>query len=238
MEETSSEPPAKRFKVDAANKAAVIRNLANITQFQKEMSKAKVAKNLFDKSDIPEGDLVKFYEDKVQEGKEYEIYPPLDFVYYKFSTSRDEEDPGEGKKITASGFDPKLIFILQFRHHFRMVRRLVYFSYIQQGMIEECTRYNYLEQKIRHKFSESQYKTIKRSDHLARCMQLEDYTRFTDIKYFRIREVEPITETVAEGIPLLPKKRPKTEEPVEYEDDTGKSILGAIGNVFGLGGAT
>lgn len=240
MADSPPEPPAKRFKVDAANKKAVIQTLVNITRFQKEMSGDNVAKNLFDKSDIPHDELEKHYEEKVESEKEYEMYPPLDFVYYKFLTSSDEEDLDQEAQASLTGFDPKLFFILRFRQYFRIARRLVYFSYIQQGMIEECTRYNYLDQKIRHKFMESHKNlTPKRSDHLAKCMHLQDYTRFTDINHFRIKEAEPIPEREPELIQLLPKsgetnksEEDKNEQDVPRETIANQGMLGRLKSGF------
>lgn len=209
MEHSPMEPPTKRWKKE--DKSELVRELAVNSLFLKNTTEPSESKHFFDdmviQKEMTLDDLIKAYENHLKKDKTYETNHILNLVYYPFTSETDTAESTliTEEKNTQLGFDPKIFFILHFRQYFRMIRRLVYFTYIQQGMIEECTRFNFKELKLHHKFYESKLNgmTPERQDRIARGMHLEEYVHYHEIKRFAIQEAATIPETQSNAIPLL-----------------------------------
>lgn len=208
------EPPKKRWKINEHNKEILARDLAYNTLLLQQRNNYALPKHLFTNDDFAEDTTFKGilsqYTRDLEDDKVYETNHPLELVYYKFTTPEkiilDESDNTEKKDLLTSGleirgFDPNIFFTLNFRHYFRILRRLVYFSYIHQGMIEECTRFDLKSSKIKHKFYGDNM-TSEVSDRIARSMNLDDYMRYHESREFKIEKVEETEEEQKKGITL------------------------------------
>lgn len=230
------EPPTKRWKTDAEGKSELARELAINSLFLNDITGS--TKYFLTGTDIPDQtpfqNLKETYENSLQDKKIYETNHILNLIYYPFTYEIDKEESTTPEENLDISFDPKIFFILHFRQYFRMIRRLVYFTYIQQGMIEECTRFDFKELKLYHKFYDSKFipMTRERSDFIARGMHMEEYVRYHEIKPFNIQEVGDVSETESddtekddtENSQKLEKQETPKKVETEAEDDGNKEI--------------
>lgn len=224
-ENVPMEPPTKRWKTDVEGKRELARELAINSLFLNDITGS--TKYFLTDTDIPDQtpfkDLKDTYEKALQDKKIYETNHILNLIYYPFTSEIDKEESTTQEENLDFSFDPKIFFILHFRQYFRMIRRLVYFTYIQQGMIEECTRFDFKELKLHHKFYDSKFipMTRERSDFIARGMHMEEYVRYHEINPFNIQEVGDVSETESDDAESddteLTAKKQEVEDPKKVE---------------------
>lgn len=182
------ESPKKRWKIDDNNKDLFARELAFNTIINKLNTGESTMKNILTNEVIDANktidELKILYRDALGTDNIYDVNKILNTVFYGFKTTEDATPQSYSRN-----FDDKIFFMLHFRHYFRILRRLVYFSYIQQGMIEECTRFDLQKYKILHKYYG--YRLSQEvSDRIARGMNLDDYIQYYKNDPFKIRPVD------------------------------------------------
>lgn len=197
------EPPTKRWKIDDTTRSALAWELVKNTIFLRDKNPNTEIQNLLDQTAIDTTktlqQIQEVYEKQLTEHA-YETNHILDLVYYPFTKKKPPSIRMKDEKEYV-GYDPKSFFILTFRQHFRILRRLVYFTYIQQGMLEECTRFDSKELKIYHKYyGEDMIAEIQ--DRIARDMQLEEYVRYHMNEKFKIQLVKDENKDGEESIEL------------------------------------
>lgn len=226
-DEEPMEPPTKRWKIDETTKSALAWELVKNTIFLRDKNPTADMENLLDQTTMEKTETLQqiqeVYEEQLTEPV-YETNHILDLVYYPFTKKPPSIRVKDEKEYV--GYDPKSFFILTFRQHFRILRRLVYFTYIQQGMLEECTRFDSKKLKIYHKYY-GEDMIVEIQDRIARDMQLEEYVRYHMNEKFKIQQVidknkddEESIELASVGIDLLPKTEKMDSVAAEIEKET------------------